>query len=61
MAFKIPKAKVKKNVFYELECPNCKTRFEVFQSIHGKPPFDVDCPNCFEEVPSEFITGEYEE
>jgi len=42
---------------YELKCPNCGCRFSVGEKAVGKPPFDVECPECGEEVGSQFIVG----
>ena len=52
---------IKKEVSYELECPNCKTTFEVSERKVGKEPFDVECPNCGGMVGSERIVTVYED
>lgn len=44
---------------YVLECPHCKTTFEARAWSVGKPPFDVECPNCGEMVGSERIAEVY--
>jgi len=44
---------------YELECPACKTTFEVEIKNVGRPHFDVECPDCGEQVGSEFIKMTY--
>ena len=31
---------------YEIECNWCGHIFEVEEEDVGKPPFEVDCPNC---------------
>jgi hypothetical protein len=38
-------------VSYEVECPYCKTAFEV----NIEEPFEVDCPECHKLVSSDFI------
>lgn len=41
---------------YEMVCPGCKTSFEVEADDVGFPPFDVECPECGEDVGSEHIS-----
>jgi len=31
---------------YILNCPNCRTVFEVTEEEKGLPPFNTECPNC---------------
>ncbi len=37
--------------FYEVECPFCKTTFDV----EMEEPFEVDCPECGKTVSSDYI------
>jgi len=41
---------------YSLKCPVCETIFDVEEKKLGKPPFDVECPNCGGLVSDAFIT-----
>jgi len=51
---------VRVEVIYILRCPTCGTSFEVTEEVVGKPPFITECPECGEEVGSEWIVAEEE-
>lgn len=51
----------KKYASYLMECPNCHQIFEVSESVVGKPPFTVICPNCNMYVDERYINEIYEE
>jgi len=40
---------------YELDCPGCRTEFEVGINKVGPVPFLTECPDCGMEVSSDFI------
>ena len=42
-------------ISYELECPECRTTFEVDVKVVGPEPFLTICPDCDTEVSSDFI------
>ena len=39
---------------YLLECPECRTVFEISEKDIGKPPFIVNCPECGAEIDTDF-------